>query len=81
MQVRDCLPSWSVLATESHIVLPARTRLYFSLGICTIGVAGIAISNWLEEVVPTEEMRATNHQVVHSTSHQSPAPNNTKTTA
>ncbi|TEB14445.1 hypothetical protein FA13DRAFT_1651864 [Coprinellus micaceus] len=36
--------------------LPARTRLRISLGLCVIGAAGIAISDYLEkEMSPTPE--------------------------
>lgn len=34
--------------------LPARTRLYVSLAVCTVGAAGIFISDYLEKKIPVE---------------------------
>ena len=35
-------------------VLPARTRLYVSMAVCTIGAAGMFMSDYLEEKLPAE---------------------------
>ena len=38
----------------THIaVLPAKTRLRISLAVCAVGIAGICISDKLEEWVPS----------------------------
>ncbi|KAG9314120.1 hypothetical protein JVU11DRAFT_4903 [Chiua virens] len=39
---------------ESYKVLPARTRLYVSMAVCTIGAVGIFISDHLEERYPAQ---------------------------
>ncbi|KAI6012419.1 hypothetical protein F5J12DRAFT_817967 [Pisolithus orientalis] len=36
----------------SYKVLPARTRLYISMGVCTLGVAGLFVSDYLEKTLP-----------------------------
>ncbi|KAG8219570.1 hypothetical protein J3R82DRAFT_521 [Butyriboletus roseoflavus] len=49
------------LCTMDHImlmlwtVLPARTRLYVSMTVCTVGAAGIFVSHYLEKKFPAEE--------------------------
>ncbi|KAF5385026.1 hypothetical protein D9615_001231 [Tricholomella constricta] len=39
---------------QSYAALPARTRLYFSLGVCAVALAGIMISDQLEEKIPAK---------------------------
>ncbi|KAI0368854.1 hypothetical protein BV20DRAFT_915211, partial [Pilatotrama ljubarskyi] len=39
---------------ESYAVLPARTRLYISLGITAFAAAGLFVSDQLEKVFPPE---------------------------
>ncbi|KAI0274794.1 hypothetical protein BC834DRAFT_965276 [Gloeopeniophorella convolvens] len=37
---------------ESYAVLPAKTRLNISLAVCAVAIAGIFISDRLEEAIP-----------------------------
>ncbi|THH17375.1 hypothetical protein EW146_g3422 [Bondarzewia mesenterica] len=39
---------------ESYAVLPAKTRMRISLGICAVALAGILISDRLEAVMPSD---------------------------
>ena len=38
-------------------VLPARTRLYVSMAVCTVGAAGVFVSDYLEKKIRTEHPR------------------------
>jgi hypothetical protein len=38
-------------------VLPARTRLYVSMAVCTVGAVGIFISDYVEKKIPAEHPR------------------------
>ncbi|KIO08548.1 hypothetical protein M404DRAFT_997473 [Pisolithus tinctorius Marx 270] len=42
------------IRSHRHVppVLPARTRLYISMGVCTLGVAGLFVSDYLEKTLP-----------------------------
>ncbi|KAF9015691.1 hypothetical protein BDQ17DRAFT_62399 [Cyathus striatus] len=37
---------------QTWLNLPPRTRMMFSLGVCLVGVTGIAISDYLEKQIP-----------------------------
>jgi len=64
-----------------RLVLPARTRLYLSLGICLVGATGLMVSDYLENtaipVVKEKEKLAQakiNANSTTSTSEFSPEP-------
>jgi len=40
-------------------VLPARTRLYVAMAVCTVGAAGVFVSDYLEKRIPAEHPRQT----------------------
>ncbi|TFK41842.1 hypothetical protein BDQ12DRAFT_342163 [Crucibulum laeve] len=46
------LIQYTASLTSLPIVLPPGTRLAFSLGVCMVGLAGIAISDYIEKKVP-----------------------------
>ncbi|KIK49501.1 hypothetical protein CY34DRAFT_37941, partial [Suillus luteus UH-Slu-Lm8-n1] len=37
---------------QSYKALPARTRLYVSMAVCSVGAVGIYVSDYLEEKYP-----------------------------
>ncbi|KAI6163911.1 hypothetical protein EDD17DRAFT_441691 [Pisolithus thermaeus] len=37
---------------ESYKALPARTRLYISMGVCTLGAVGLLVSDYMEKTLP-----------------------------
>ncbi|KIK91114.1 hypothetical protein PAXRUDRAFT_150208 [Paxillus rubicundulus Ve08.2h10] len=39
---------------ESYKVLPARSRVYVSMALCTVGAAGVFVSDYLEKWFPAE---------------------------
>ncbi|KIM70285.1 hypothetical protein SCLCIDRAFT_1207603 [Scleroderma citrinum Foug A] len=43
----------------SYKALPARTRLYISMGICTVGAVGLFVSDYLQKVLPPQGRRTT----------------------
>ncbi|KAG6335466.1 hypothetical protein ID866_3616 [Astraeus odoratus] len=42
----------------STTALPARTRLYISMAVCTIGAVGLTVSNRLEKMLPPAAPRS-----------------------
>ncbi|KJA28425.1 hypothetical protein HYPSUDRAFT_128897 [Hypholoma sublateritium FD-334 SS-4] len=45
---------------QSWLAMPARTRLYISMGACIVGFTGILVSDFLEKtLVPPEKRTAT----------------------
>ncbi|KAI5997963.1 hypothetical protein EDD15DRAFT_2162381 [Pisolithus albus] len=36
----------------SLAALPARTRLYISMGVCTLGAVGLLVSDYMEKALP-----------------------------
>ncbi|TFK77427.1 hypothetical protein BDN72DRAFT_891169 [Pluteus cervinus] len=44
---------------QSYIALPARTRLYFSLGVCAVAATGLFVSDYLEKSYPQTSSNTT----------------------
>ncbi|KAF8808122.1 hypothetical protein BYT27DRAFT_7099437 [Phlegmacium glaucopus] len=53
-------PSQRTLA-QSWMAIPARTRLFISLGLCIVGGTGLMISDFIETSIPKAPAQSEDH--------------------